>query len=95
METLAFIMDIILLIGGLLGMYYAKTVGGSIGRGSLTIMAVGFLVLGFAHLSETALFQIFSTADAAILEVTHRVIVLAALAFILLGYGRLAKFVRS
>ena len=95
METLAFIMDIILLIGGLLGMYYAKTVGGSFGHGSLTLMAVGFLILGFAHLSETALFQIFSTTDPALLEITHRVIVLASFALILLGYSRLAKFVRS
>lgn len=95
MEVISFVMDIILLIGGLLGVYYAMTVGGSIGHASLKLMAIGFLVLGFAHLSETALFQIIPDLETSVQEIIHRVIVLVGFSFILLGYSRLAKFVRS
>ncbi len=94
METISFIMDITLLIGGVLAMYYASLVGGGIGHGSLRFMSVGFLVLGLAHLSETALLQLFpDIGDMG--ELIHRVIVLAGFALLLFGYSRLAKFVRS
>lgn len=95
MEFLSFLMDFVLLAGGLLAVRYAYLVGGSIGHKSLEFMAAGFLVLGFAHLSETLFVKFLPTLDIVVLEVLHRIIVLLGFALLLVGYRRLARFARS
>ena len=93
--AMSFIIDIILVIGGVLAMFYAWQVGGSIGHGSMKFMAVGFLILGIAHFLETLTLQIFTQINEEQGEVIHRIIVVFGFALVIIGYQRLAKFVKS
>ena len=88
-------MDIVLIVCGVLTTMYAWHVGGSIGHGSLKLMAGGFLVLGLAHFIETLVFLIMPELPFEVGEIIHRVIVFAAFIMILIGYQRLAKFVKG
>lgn len=95
METLSFIFDFILLFGGILAMRYSKQIGGSIGHNSLKFISGGFFFFGIAHLAETILAQTIPGIDIEILELSHRVLIMIGLVFILIGYRRLARFVNS
>lgn len=94
-EIIIVSIDIVLLICGLLTAYYVKHVGGDIGHKNLRIMVFGFLFFGFAHIIETMLVFFFPDTSIEILELSHRVLVLVAMILILIGYSRLAKFVKS
>ncbi|MBI5912984.1 hypothetical protein HY839_00920 [Candidatus Azambacteria bacterium] len=94
-EIVIMIVDIALVACGILAAYYAKQVGGSIGHKSIQLMASGFLLLGVAHILETALLTSFPQLDLETVEISHRVLVLVATLLILIGYARLARFVRS
>lgn len=95
MNILVISIDIALLLCGFLAAYYAKQVGGNIGHKSIQLMASGFLLLGIAHILETASLKLFPAFDLELVEITHRLLVLFATVLILIGYARLAKFVRS
>lgn len=95
MEFFIIISDFALVICGFFAAYYAKQVGGSIGHKSIQLMALGFLLLGMAHILETALLRSFIALDLDIVEISHRILVLFATIAILIGYARLARFVRS
>lgn len=95
MEVVSIIIDIVLIICGVLATWYAWSVGGSIGHGSLKLMAGGFLVLGLAHFAETLIFLLLSDLPIESGEIIHRVLVLTGFVMILIGYQRLAKFVKS
>ncbi len=95
MEVVSIIVDIVLIICGVLATWYAWNVGGSIGHGSLKLMAGGFLVLGFAHFIETLVFLLMPDLPIENGEIIHRALVLIGFIMILIGYQRLAKFVRS
>lgn len=95
MDALVISIDIALIMCGILAAYYAKQVGGNIGHKSIQLMASGFLLLGFAHILETASLKIFPAFDLETVEITHRLLVLFATVLILIGYARLARFVRS
>ena len=88
-------MDIVLIVCGVLTTMYAWHVGGSIGHGSLKLMAVGFLVLGLAHFIETLVFLLIPELTVEGGEIIHRILVLAGFAMILIGYQKLAKFVKG
>lgn len=95
MEAISFTIDIALIIMGVLATFYAWQVGGSIGHNSLQFMAVGFLVLGIAHFLETLVLNIWTQISTEDGEIIHRVVVLVGFALLLVGYQRLAKFVKS
>ncbi|MEK7130063.1 MAG: hypothetical protein AAB793_00230 [Patescibacteria group bacterium] len=95
MEAINFAIDIVLIICGVLATWYAWSIGGSIGHGSLKLMAGGFLLLGLAHFAETLVFLVVPDLPFEAGEIIHRVIVLVSFVMILIGYQRLAKFVRS
>ena len=94
-ENISFVFDFILVFGGVLAMYYAKMIGGSIGPGSTSFMTAGFFMLGIAHLSETVLGKLSLNIDIEELEVLHRLIVFLAFILLIVSYRRLAKFVSS
>lgn len=95
MDALVIGIDIALIVCGFLAAYYAKQVGGGIGHKSIQLMALGFLLLGIAHILETASLKLFPAFDLELVEISHRLLVLFATVLILIGYARLAKFVRS
>ena len=87
--------DIAILVCGVLAAYYAKQVGGGIGHKSIQLMVFGFLLLGIAHMLETAALAFFPEIGLEAVEMSHRFLVLISTIFILVGYARLARFVRS
>lgn len=100
MKYISIFLDIILLLGGFLSIYYQRMMGGGIGKNSMTLMIVGFFLLGAAHILETLssfFLAGFGTSEEVIdiVEFSHRIIVVLAFGFILVGYARLAKFARS
>lgn len=95
MEAINFAIDIVLIICGVLATWYAWSIGGSIGHGSLKLMAGGFIVLGFAHFIETLVFVVIPELPVESGETIHRAIVFVGFILILTGYQRLAKFVKS
>lgn len=95
MEAVSIIIDIVLIICGVLATWYAWSIGGSIGHGSLKLMAGGFIVLGFAHFAETLVFLLMPDLPIESGEIIHRIFVFAGFVMILIGYQRLAKFVRG
>ena len=59
-------------------------IGGQLARG-LRILLVGVLILGFAHLFETALFVLLN-ANTQINEIIHRLLIATAFVFVILGF---------
>lgn len=93
-----FVIDFALLVAGLMAAYYTKQIGGGVGHKSLKIVTVAFIILAFAHLFESVtlvMFEEFFNAEPAIVEASHRVLVLISLVLIVYSYKKLAKFVRS
>lgn len=95
MELLSLTIDTILLIIGIIMTYYTYQLGGKIGHNSLNYMIIGFFILGIAHITETLLFWLIPTLSIEIQELTHRLLVLIGFIFIVIGYSKLLKFVKS
>lgn len=66
---------------------------GAVGA-TLKQVSVGAIVLGFAHLIETVLFEVFSVGIEAN-ELAHRVIILVGFLFIANGLRQFAQSLRS
>ena len=58
METIAFVLDIFLVIAAFAAYLARPRIGGQLARG-MRSLTTGLLVLGFAHLTETLLFAMF------------------------------------
>ena len=75
----------ILLVAAASSTYLARpSIGGQLSRG-LRIWLGGVIILGLAHLIETAMFAIFSFS-LQINEVLHRLIVMFGFVFVILGF---------
>jgi hypothetical protein len=85
METIIIGLDFVLIAVGLWMFWVVRTanLGGAMGQ-TLMFLALGALLLGFAHLSETIIFEIFKLSVEAT-EVIHRLTVLSG--FVLLTVG--------
>lgn len=66
---------------------------GAVGS-TLKQVSVGAVVLGFAHLIETVLFEVFDVGTEAN-ELIHRIIILAGFLFIANGLRQFARSLRS
>lgn len=86
-ESISLVLDIILIILGILTYVRRPKLGGLFSRG-MRILILGMIVLGFTHMIETGLFIIFQF-DEEWNEVIHRVLVVAAFGFVLLGLNRM------
>jgi len=89
METIAFVLDIILVIAVIAAYLARPRIGGQLAKG-LQTLTTGLMVLGFAHLIETLLFVIFNV-DRPLNEVIHRLLVAIGLAFVIVGFNRMRR----
>ena len=89
METIAFVLDILLVIAAITAYLARPRIGGQLAKG-LQILMTGIMVLGFAHLIETLLFIIFNIATP-LNEVIHRLLVATGFAFVIVGFNRMRK----
>lgn len=87
--------DILTVAGSFLAAYYVRQIGGKVGHNSLTYMVFGFFLFGIGQLFETLVGEMIPTLDHDIVEWIHRVPLLIGTVLIVIGYARLAKFLRS
>ena len=89
METIAIVLDVILVIAAI-AVYLARPrIGGQLSKGLQTLMT-GILVLGLAHLIETLFFTLFFV-DRPLNEVIHRLLVAVGFIFVIVGFVRMRK----
>jgi len=89
MVTIAFVLDILLVIAAVIAYLARPRIGGQLAKG-LQILMIGILVLGLAHLIETLLFTIL-IVDRPANEVVHRLLVAVGFIFVIAGFGRMRK----
>lgn len=90
MDTIiAYILDILLVIGAVAAYLARPRIGGQLARG-MRSLTTGLLVLGFAHLLETLFFTLFSV-DRPLNEVIHRLLVVVGFVFVIVGFVRMRK----
>jgi uncharacterized membrane protein len=82
-ELAALVLDILLVLAAVAAYLARPRIGGQLAKG-LRILLVGVMVLGLAHLVETALFAVEVSQDAN--EIIHRVLVGAGFGFVIWGF---------
>ena len=87
MQTISFVLDILLVIAAITAYLARPRIGGQLAKG-LRILLTGIMVLGFAHLIETALF-VFFNVSAPLNEVIHRLLVAAGFILVIIGFARM------
>ena len=87
METIAFVLDIFLVIAAIAAYLARPRIGGQLAKGLQTLMT-GILVLGLAHLIETLFFTLFFV-DRPLNEVIYRLLVAAGFIFVIVGCNRM------
>lgn len=88
LEGLNFAMDIALILTSLWAVFMVKDLGQLVGAG-FWILALGFVILGLAHLSETVLFQLSPNLETAMQELIHRLLVFSGFVFLIIGLRKL------
>jgi len=89
METIAFVLDIFLVIAAFAAYLARPRIGGQLSKG-MRSLTTGLLVLGFAHLIETLFFTIIFV-DRPLNEVIHRLLVAIGIIFVYVGFIRMRK----
>ncbi len=81
------ILDVVLILAAVWMVITVRGLGGIIGRG-LSLITIGTVILGIAHLLQTLLHPII-TWDAPTEAFAHRVIVLAGFVVLILGFRQI------
>lgn len=92
-QTTSLVLDLVLIVLGLLTYIRRPRLGGQLNAG-MRMLLVGLIMLGFAHMFETALF-IFLHLSEDVNEVVHRVFVIIAFMLVLWGFGRMQRALHS
>lgn len=83
-EAISLGLDILLVAAAAITYIARPRIGGQLSRG-LRILLGGVIILGLAHLIETAMFTIFNFG-LALNEIIHRLIVMFGFVFVILGF---------
>ena len=84
LQIISLALDILLVVAAVAAYLARPRIGGQLARG-LRILLVGVLILGFAHLFETALFVLLN-ANTQVNEIIHRLLIATAFVFVILGF---------
>lgn len=84
LETISLGLDILLVAAAAITYVARPRIGGELSRG-LRILLGGVIVLGLAHLIETAMFTVFNLSLETN-EILHRLIVMFGFVFVILGF---------
>lgn len=88
-STLNVVLDIVLVVASIWMILAARGVGGVFGR-TLTLIVVGAIILGIAHLLATFGTQVLHW-DGALNNFVHRLVVLAGFVFLVFGFQNLSE----
>ena len=89
METISFLLDILLVIAAVAAYLSRPRIGGQLVKG-LQVLMLGIMVLGFAHLVETLLFAL-TIVGTSLNEIIHRLLVAIGFLFVIVGFNRMRK----
>jgi hypothetical protein len=91
LELVNGIFDVILVLTSFWMAYIARKmkIGGAVGA-TVTLVATGAIVLGFAHLLETVIMSVFAIQNE-LNEFIHRCIILVGFLLLTIGLSSLAK----
>ena len=89
METISFLLDILLVIAAVAAYLSRPRIGGQLVKG-LQVLMIGIMILGFAHLVETLLFAL-TIVGTSLNEIIHRLLVAIGFLFVILGFNRMRK----
>jgi len=89
METLNFLLDLVLIGAAVWAIVVVRELGGLVGKAFNSIMW-GMVFLGIAHLSETITFEVLQL-EISLVEFMHRIIVLIGIGFLVLGFRRMQR----
>ena len=89
METISFLLDILLVIAAVAAYLSRPRIGGQLVKG-LQVLMIGIMILGFAHLVETLLFAM-TIVGTPLNEIIHRLLVAIGFLFVILGFNRMRK----
>ena len=92
METVNLAFDFILLFAAIWMIVIVKKSGlaGVVGS-TLSLITIGALILGIAHMAETITFEVFKLEDVALGEFIHRLVVFAGFFFLIIGFRGLSR----
>ena len=91
MSTVNWILDIILVLAAIWMVFTVRGIGGIVGR-TLTLIVIGAVITGVAHLLATIMAPMFT--DSATAGMVHRVIVLIGFVFLVFGFQQLRAMKR-
>ena len=83
-STATVVLDV-LLVGAAVAAFLARPRLGGQMAGGLRTLLIGVMILGLAHLAETAMFVVLHL-DASLIEVAHRLLVMAGFALVIAGF---------
>jgi hypothetical protein len=84
LNTLSLFLDIFLVVAAVTTYLARPRIGGRLAKG-LGILLVGVMVLGLAHLIETALFAVVHVS-LELNEVLHRLLIAIGFVFVIIGF---------
>lgn len=90
-ETINLGFDFVLIFTALWMIFTVRGVGlgGVVGK-TLSLITIGAVVLGVAHLLETVTFEVMKM-DAGLVEFIHRTVILVGFVLLTIGFSGLAK----
>ena len=89
LQLVSFILDLLLVIAAIIAYLARPRIGGELAVG-LRILLVGVIILGLAHLIETALFVLLNV-DLQLNEVIHRLLVGTGFVLVILGFVKMRQ----
>ena len=89
LQLVSFILDLLLVIAAIIAYLARPRIGGELAVG-LRILLVGVIILGLAHLIETALFVLLNV-DLQLNEVIHRLLVGTGFVLVILGFIKMRQ----
>jgi hypothetical protein len=89
LQVVSFVLDLLLVVAAIVAYLARPRIGGELSVG-LRILLVGVIILGLAHLIETALFVLLNES-LQLNEVIHRLLVATGFVFVILGFIRMRQ----
>jgi hypothetical protein len=89
LELVSLVLDIVLVVAAIVAYLARPRIGGELAIG-LRILLVGVVILGLAHLIETALFVVLGV-DRSLNEIVHRLLVGTGFCFVIWGFIRMRQ----
>ncbi|HLC02661.1 MAG TPA: hypothetical protein VJK02_06465 [Anaerolineales bacterium] len=89
MATVNLVLDIILVLASIWMVVTVSGLGGIVGR-TLSLITIGAVVLGLAHLLATLMHR-FVPMESSLESFIHRMVVLAGFVLLVIGLGRIRE----